>query len=263
MALFFASHRWGDGEGIYNYSKEAKEILHACIHKGYDGRPGKPMWNHENKQILFVPGIDYTDPSYHLPHFYEQFAKWAYEEDRAFFAEAAKASREYLVHACHPVSGMNSEYAEFDGSPMNRPIPWSKERHNWFFSDAYRTAANIGLDYEWCKTDVGQIAAVARLQHTLGVVNKENPYQIYEVDGTPLGQPALHPVAILVTTAQASLAVEGPLSLDNEDETKRVAAQWVEKFWQEPLRTGDRRYYDNCLYLFAFLALSGNYRIWE
>ena len=263
MALFFASHRWGDGEGIYNYSKEAKEILHACIHKGYDGRPGKPMWNHENKLILFVPGIDYTDPSYHLPHFYEQFAKWAYEEDRAFFAEAAKVSREYLVHACHPVSGMNSEYAEFDGSPMNRPIPWSKERHNWFFSDAYRTAANIGLDYEWCKTDVGQIAAVARLQHTLGVVNKENPYQIYEVDGTPLGQPALHPVAILVTTAQASLAVEGPLSLDNEDETKRVAAQWVEKFWQEPLRTGDRRYYDNCLYLFAFLALSGNYRIWE
>lgn len=263
MALFFASHRWGDGEGIYNYSKEAKEILHACIHKGYDGRPGKPMWNHENKQILFVPGIDYTDPSYHLPHFYELFAKWAYEEDREFFAEAAKASREYLAHACHPVSGMNSEYAEFDGSPMDRPIPWSKERHNWFFSDAYRTAANIGLDYEWCKTDVGQIAAVARLQHTLGVVNKENPYQIYEVDGTPLGQPALHPVAILVTTAQASLAVEGPLSLDSEDETKRVAAQWVEKFWQEPLRTGDRRYYDNCLYLFAFLALSGNYRIWE
>ena len=263
MALFFASNRWGDGEGIYNYSKEAKEILHACIHKGYDGRPGKPMWNHENKQILFVPGIDYTDPSYHLPHFYELFAKWAYEEDREFFAEAAKASREYLVHACHPVSGMNSEYAEFDGSPMGRPIPWSKERHNWFFSDAYRTAANIGLDYEWCKTDVGQIAAVARLQHTLGVVNKENPYQIYEVDGTPLGQPALHPVAILVTTAQASLAVEGPLSLDSEDETKRVAAQWVEKFWQEPLRTGDRRYYDNCLYLFAFLALSGNYRIWE
>ena len=263
MALFFASHRWGDGEGIYNYSKEAKEILHACIHKGYDGRPGKPMWNHENKQILFVPGIDYTDPSYHLPHFYELFAKWAYEEDREFFAEAAKASREYLVHACQPVSGMNSEYAEFDGSPMSRPIPWSKERHNWFFSDAYRTAANIGLDYEWCKTDVGQIAAVARLQHTLGVVNKENPYQIYEVDGTPLGQPALHPVAILVTTAQASLAVEGPLSLDSEDETKRVAAQWVEKFWQEPLRTGDRRYYDNCLYLFAFLALSGNYRIWE
>ena len=29
MALFFASHRWGDGEGIFNYSEQAKEILKA------------------------------------------------------------------------------------------------------------------------------------------------------------------------------------------------------------------------------------------
>ncbi|MBQ2184753.1 MAG: xylanase, partial [Lachnospiraceae bacterium] len=27
MALFFASHRWGDGEGIFEYSREAKDIL--------------------------------------------------------------------------------------------------------------------------------------------------------------------------------------------------------------------------------------------
>ena len=27
MALFFASHRWGDGEGIYAYSKEARKKL--------------------------------------------------------------------------------------------------------------------------------------------------------------------------------------------------------------------------------------------
>lgn len=263
MALFFASHRWGDGEGIFAYSKEAKEILRACIHKGKDGRVGVPMWNWDNKQILFVPGIDYTDPSYHLPHFYELFGEWTYEEDREFFKEAAKVSREYLAKACHPVSGMNAEYAEFDGSPMKRPIPWTTDRHDWFYSDAYRTAANIGLDYEWYKTDVGQRAAVERLQYTLGVVNKENPYIVYEVDGTPIDMPALHPVGILATTAQASLAVEGPLSLDNSDEKKALAAQWVERFYNEPMRTGDRRYFDNCLYLFAFLALSGNYRIWE
>ena len=56
MALFFASHRWGDGEGIFAYEKEAKEILRACIHKGENGRSGAPMWNRENYQILFVPG---------------------------------------------------------------------------------------------------------------------------------------------------------------------------------------------------------------
>lgn len=262
MALFFASHRWGDGEGIFNYSEQAKEILKACIHKGENGREGAPMWNHDNKQILFVPGSDFTDASYHLPHFYELFAQWAYEEDRAFFAEAVKASRDYLAKACHPVSGMNPEYGEFDGSPMSRQLPWGGDRHDWFYSDAYRTAANIGLDYEWCGEDAGQRVAAERLQYCLGVTHKENPYRIFEVDGTPIDKEALHPIGILATTAQASLAVEGPLTLDNEDATKALAAEWVERFWNEPMRKGNRRYYDNCLYMFAFLALSGNYRMW-
>lgn len=262
MALFFASHRWGDGEGIFNYSYEAREILHACIQKGENGREGKPMWNRDNKLILFIPGSDYSDPSYHLPHFYELFAKWAYEEDREFFAQAAKASREYLAKACHPVSGMNPEYGEFDGSPMSRPLYWTKDRHDCFYSDAYRTAANIGLDHEWCGNTQAMTEAVKRLQYTLGVVNKDDPYVTYEVDGTRLEQRALHPIGILATTAQASLAIDGPLSLDDPDPAKALAAEWVERFWNEPLRKGDRRYYDNCLYLFAFLALSGKYRMW-
>ncbi len=259
MALFFASHRWGDGEGIFNYSQEARNILSACIHKGEEGRIGHPMWNRENKQILFVPGSPFTDPSYHLPHFYELFALWADEEDREFFKEAAAVSREYLAKACHPETGMNAEYAEFDGSPMSRPIPWTKDRHDWFFSDAYRTVANIGLDYEWFGIDAGQVKAAERLQHYLGVVRKENPYVIYEVDGTPIDTPALHPVGLMVTTAQGSLAVIGA---GYGEEEEKLAFEWIEKFWNEPLRTGVRRYYDNCLYFFAFLALSGNYRIW-
>lgn len=263
MALFFASHRWGDGEGIFNYSHEAREILRACLHKGENGRPGCPMWNRENKQILFVPGSDYTDPSYHLPHFYELFARWAYEEDRPFWKEAAKASRQYLAKACHPVSGMSAEYAEFDAAPMSRPIPWTEDRHDWFYSDAYRTAANIGLDYEWYGVNEGQREAAERLQYWLGVKQRNNPYRIFEVDGTPVEEKALHPVGILATTAQSALAVEGPLSLKHPDPVKALAAEWVARLWDEPMRTGDRRYYDNCLYVFAFLALSGNYRIWE
>ena len=36
----------------------------------------------------------------------------------------------------------------------------------------------------------------------------------------------------------------------------------VRRFWNTPLRDGPHRYYDNCLYFFALLALSGGYRIW-
>lgn len=259
MALFFASHRWGDGEGIYCYSGQARKILRACIHKGENGRPGYPMWNHENRQILFVPGSDFTDPSYHLPHFYELFALWADEEDRPFFKEAAKVSREYLAKACHPKTGMSAEYAEFDGQPMSRPLPWTTDRHDWFFSDAYRTVANIGLDYEWFGIDEGQYEAPEKLLRFLDARWDENPFEIYEVDGTSLHKPALHPVGLQVTTTQGILSV---LGRTKEEESIRIAKKWLEEFFQMPLRKGDRRYYDNCLYFFAFLALSGNYRIW-
>lgn len=250
MSLFFASHRWGDGEGIFNYSHEAKEILRACLHKGENGRPGTPMWNLENHQILFVPGIDFTDPSYHLPHFYELFALWAYEEDRAFWKRAAEESRAYLVTSAHPVTGLSAEYAEFDGSPMSRPLPWTTDRHDWFFSDAYRTVANIGLDYEWFGIDTGQRAVAEKLLAFFGDAYNAD-FAIYEVDGTRCGDKALHPVGILATNAQGALACES-----------EVAKSWVKRFWETPLRTGERRYYDNCLYFFALLALSGNYRIW-
>jgi len=252
MALFFAAHRWGNGKGIFNYEEQAKEILRACIHKGQNGRVGVPMWNLDNKQILFVPGIDYTDPSYHLPHFYELFALWADEEDRPFWKEAAKASREYLIKACHPKTGFSAEYAEFDGSPMSRPIPWTKDRHDWFFSDSYRTVANIGLDYEWFGIDIGQCEAAENIQKFLLPALREDKFGIYEIDGRVAStEPALHPVGLKATIAQGVLAA-----------TTEASREWVEFFYKMPLRTGVRRYYDNCLYLFAFLALSGNYRIW-
>lgn len=251
MSLFFASHRWGDGEGIFNYSHEAQEILRAMVHKGSEGRDGEPMFNNENHYILFVPGSDYTDPSYHLPHFYELFALWAYEEDRPFFKEAARASREYLAKACHPVTGLNPEYGEFDGSPMSRPLRWTKFHHDYFYSDSYRTVANIALDYEWFGVNVGQVDAVRRQQEFILEKEKEDAIGIYTVDGTLIEKNVLHPVGLLAATAQGALATTGELQ-----------KTWVRRFWKMELRDGARRYYDNCLFLFAYLALSGRYRIW-
>ena len=253
MALFFASHRWGDGEGVFNYSKEARSILKAMISKGSNGRDGEPMFNRDNYQILFVPGSSFTDPSYHLPHFYELFSKWADEEDREFFKKAVKASREYLIKACDPVTGFSSEYAEFDGRPLQTKLKWTNDRHDWFYSDSYRTVANIALDFSWFGVDEGQVAACKNIQKFLIDDYRAGSFSIYEVDGTVAKKgEALHPVAILATCAEASLALEA----------NDLSKEWVTSFFNTPLRKGERRYYDNCLYLFAFLALSGNYRIW-
>jgi len=255
MALFFASHRWGDGEGIFNYSKEARTILRDCIHKGEQPGTGQPMWDPRTKLIKFVAGCDFTDPSYHLPHFYELFALWADEEDRQFWKEAAQASRTFLKKACHPVTGLNPELSEFDGTPLIRVRPGSYRR-DLYYSDSYRTIANIAMDFSWFSHDLDnpedwRVEIADRLQHFFCHTVRHKPDGIYELDGRILPGQALHPVAITATNAHASLAAKGPY--------------WeicVRKLWETPLRTGDRRYYDNCLYMFALLALSGNYRIY-
>ena len=67
--FFFASHRWGDREEPFDYSAQARAILHECIHKGEDGGEDLAMWDRSNYLIRFVPGKHETDASYHLPHF--------------------------------------------------------------------------------------------------------------------------------------------------------------------------------------------------
>ncbi|HCW54644.1 MAG TPA: xylanase [Clostridium sp.] len=246
LALFFASHRWGDGEGIYNYSKEARDLLSTCIHNG-EKEIGQPMWNKENKLIKFVPGLEITDPSYHLPHFYELFALWCNEEDKEFWKEAAENSKKYLKKACHSETGLAPEYSFYDGSPFKYD---NRER---YYSDSYRVAANLGLSYEWFGNDNFETDIVDKIQKFFCETVKDKDDLVYEIDGTIINEKAMHPIAIIATNAMASLAA----SKGNNRE------ECVRRFWNTPLRTGNRRYYDNCLYLFAFLALSGKYKIWK
>lgn len=243
LALFFASHRWGDGPEPFNYSIQAKNLLRDCLHNGEDGL-GFPMWNKENKLIKFVPNCEYSDPSYHLPHFYELFALWAYPEDRWFWKEAAQASREYLKIACHPKTGLAPEYAHYDGTPNN------ERGYGHFFSDSYRVAANVGLDYEWFRGSDWEVEEANKIQ-AFFADKDPGDYRRYTIEGEPFEEKSLHPVGLIATNAMASLAADGP-----------YAKKMVELFWNTPVRKGVRRYYDNCLYMFSFLALSGNYKIW-
>ncbi|XID93021.1 glycosyl hydrolase family 8 [Paenibacillaceae bacterium WGS1546] len=245
LALFFASHRWGDGAPPLDYAAKARELLGVCLHKGEDG-VGHPMWNRHNKLIKFVPNCEFTDPSYHLPHFYELFALWANEEDRPFWKEAADASRAYLKLACHPETGLAPEYAYYDGTPND------ERGYGHFFSDSYRVAANLGLEAAWFGTNEWMRSEVDAIQAFFADKDPED-YRRYTIAGEPFEEKSLHPVGLIATNAMASLAhPEG-----------RAARAHVERFWNTPVRTGRRRYYDNCLYMFAMLGLSGNFRIWH
>ncbi len=245
MALLMASARWGEGEGIFAYAARARELLRHCVHQPELAPGGRAMWDERNHLIRFVPETDFSDPSYHLPHFYEQFALRGCPEDRAFWQEAARASREYIVKSAHPVTGMSPEYALYDGTPI------LMFRKNYtYYSDAYRVAMNVALDTLWCGRREDTAAVVTRLQNFFHGI-PESEYRAYQIDGTATEEPAMHPVAITAVLAAASAASDSPW-----------AEEYLERFWQTPLRRGKRRYYDNCLYFFSLLMLAGQYRIY-
>lgn len=243
MALFMAAARWGDGAGIYDYTAQAREILRHCVHQHEMVPGGEPMWDPENAYIRFVPQTLYSDPSYHLPHFYELFALKADVDDRPFWRRAAQASREYIALSAHPVTGMSPEYAEYDGTPR---LMFGKDYA--YYSDAYRVAMNIALNHLWLGRDNELSAIATRLQDFFHGI-PESEYAAYDLDGTAHDEPAMHPVAITAVLAAASIASDS-----------KHADEYLRNFWNTPLRKGKRRYYDNCLYFFCLLMLAGEYK---
>lgn len=245
MALLMASARWGDGEGLFDYSSQAREILRHVVHQKEMVPGGEPMWEPENHYIRFVPGMKITDPSYHLPHFYDLFALKADEEDREFWQKAAEASREYLVKSAHPVTGLSPEYADYDGKTVLLfRKPWV------YYSDAYRVAENIALDHVWFGDHPEEDDVLTRLQDFFAQQDLDD-LRAYELDGTLQTEKAMHPTAILAVLGAASIASRS----EHREKFLRI-------FADTPLRKGVRRYYDNCLYFFCLLMLTGNYRIY-
>lgn len=258
MSLYFASGRWGNGSGIYNYRLWADKILsvmrHHVIKSGntkYGPRKIGPMVNEDKKMILFVPGIDrssFTDPSYHLPHFYELWGRWGPEEDRAFWLAAADTSRVFFIRATHPETGLTSDYADFDGLPHAES--WNKNSANFSF-DSWRTASNWAVDWSWFhKAKDEQILSDRILNFFMSKCFDTYGCQ-FTTDGQQLDN--RHAIGLVATNAVASLAATG-----------KDAPRFVDALWQAPVPSilGER-YYDGLLYLMSFMHCSGNYRIYS
>lgn len=247
-ALFFAAGRWGNGEGIFNYQAEANAILNTMLHTESPTSGATNMFDEETQLVVFVPQwgrvSEFTDPSYHTPYFYELWARWA-DQDRDFWAGAARASRAFWRTTVHPETGLMPNYAEFTGEP----VVWG-DYGEFFYADAWRTAMHIAVDYAWFAADEWQIEQSNRLLrffYNLGI-NRYNSR--FRIDGTP-ESPQHRSLGLIAMNAAAALAADDPIRLE-----------FVRAFWDAPLNTGQYRYYDNLLYMLALLHLSGNFRIY-
>lgn len=254
-SLIFASNRWGNGTGI-DYLAEAQHILNCSMEK--DGTDGiMPLINKEHKMITFVPdrfGYGFTDPSYHIPAFYEVWARWADDGRTEFWQECADVSRQFLHKATHPVTGLTPDYSHFDGSLMNR------NRRGMigdaFRFDSWRVPMNIALDYSWaCADREWQQEYGNRIQDFLYSQGIDTFVNQYNVDGTQLadslqmGKPS-HAPGLVSTAAAVSLVC-----------THAKSREFAQRLWDYRPTPGFNYYYDGLLRLFAFMHLSGRYRI--
>lgn len=244
-ALFFAAGRWGNGAGIFNYQAEAQAILAAMV-RPRRGSIDTPMFNPDNKLVVFVPQLaanEYTDPSYHLPAYFALWARWA-DSDNDFWQAAATASRAFLPRTVHPQTGLMPDYAHFDGTPHSNP------EHNYFRFDAWRTAANIAVDYTWFAVDPWQMEQSNRLLDFFAAQGIATYANQFTLDGTARARD--HSPGLVAMNAVAALAATTP---------NRTA--FVQALWDQPIPSGHWRYYDGLLYLLGMLQVSGNFRVYE
>ena len=301
-SLIFASNRWGNDTGI-NYKAEAQHIL-DCIQPreytpeprrgfggfgGFGGQQATPqqptpttqkmyLIDPETKLITFTPdgfGQRFTDPSYHIPAFYEVWARWADDGRADLWNECAAKSREFLHKCINPQTGLNGDQCQFDGSQMQMPRfpgmpqqPQGAPRRNGnnnFRYDSWRVPMNITLDYEWsCADGEWQRKYGETIQNFFYAQGVDTFVDQYRVDGSlPEGNEILqaggfrklrHSIGLVATTAAASM-------MCSHDKSK----EFVDALWNArhvPFDDGYfDAYYDGLLRLFAFMHLSGNYRI--
>jgi len=258
MALYFASNRWGDGEGIYNYKEWADRILTDVRHHEVITGPtlrGErsigSMVSEEHHMIRFVPDIgsnEFTDPSYHLPGFYELWARWGPEEDREFWAVAADSSRNFFYKHVDPNTGLCTDYANFDGTKIENR--WNR-RAMTFAYDSWRTQSNWAFDWSWWQKDPREVELSNRLQKFFASFGVDKFGHRFTQEGEVLD--STHVAGLVATSAVMSLAA------DHE-----VAKDFVEEFWNTPVPESHvERYYCGTLYMMSLLHCSGNFRIWK
>lgn len=256
-ALYFADGRWGNRGGIYHYRAEADRLLRDMRHRNEITGPtvrgvitAGSLFDAEHTMVRFTPDVlnrNHTDPSYHLPAFYELWALWGPDKDRGFWRQAAVVSRKFFHQAVNAQTALTPDYANFDGTPW--AAPWN-DRSPHFHADAWRTAMNWSVDWAWWAKDPRQRELSDRLQAFFESKGIHEYVNYYSLDGKPLGTD--RSPGHVAMNAVASLAAIEPRAKD-----------FVEVFWDSSVPIGQYRYYDGMLSMMALLHCGGQFRVWE
>ena len=209
---------------------------------GGGGRGGAPRMNNmvdlDYKMIRFVAGAGNTDPSYHLPAFYELWARWGPSEDSQLWYDAAQASRDLYVKVANPVTGLCPNQCAFDGSSGS-----------YFMEDAWRCSMNWSVDWNWFQKDPRQQVLSDNIQKFFE--SKGDKYNDHWLLDGSQSRRNRHSPGLVATVGAASLAATD----------KERSKKFAEDLWNLDVPSSlVFRYYDGLLYMMCMLNASGQFQ---
>lgn len=201
------------------------------------------MFDPTEKVVVFTPAgvaATFTDPSYHLPAFYDVWGCFD-TTNQPFWKTVAANSRAFFQKVTHPTTGLAPEYANFDGSPSSLPTKGD------FRVDSWRVVSNVMMDYHFWGVDPWQSTYATRLGEFFA--SRDYYGCEYRLDGTELTSG--HDVGLIAMNATLGFALP-----------PADARRFVQDLWDATPPTGTYRYYAGMLYLLGLLHVSGNFHLW-
>jgi oligosaccharide reducing-end xylanase len=194
--------------------------------------------------VVFFPSgtsAGFSDPSYHLPAFYELFADDGAQNDSARWRQIAQVSRQYFVTSANPNTGLHPDYANFNGTPNT-----GGSNHDEFRYDAWRVVMNMAVDYAWGSQDQ-RLKTQIEKYHTfftpyLGDGNVQS--SLFALNGS--GASGNGSTALTATLASGALVSEAANRAD-----------YVQNLWDVGQQSGQYRYYQETVYMLGLLASAG------
>ncbi len=234
MALIFASHRWGDDTGI-NYAEDARSVLAAMYDQG--------LFAIDEQLVKFVSTVNYTDPSYILPSFYEVWACFDDDPERAaFWRAAADTGRAFFPKTVNPNTGLAPYLANYDGSARDD-----------FNADSYRVVGNIMMDHYMYGVDPWQTTfAETYAAFFTNAQQAQNPGAEFTLDGNPTVRYGSPDAGLAAQNAMVAFGVP-----------PEQGRYFVDYLWEMNIPTGQYRYYSGLLYMLSLLHVSGNFRVYH
>lgn len=243
-ALYLANRRWGSSQGV-DYLGDASNLSAAMLNNP-SGGGRTPVIDRGSNMVVFYPSgnsANFSDPSYHLPAFYEIFAQDGPPGDANRWRQMAEVSRQYFVSSADNNTGLHPDYANFNGTPNA-----GGDRHDEFRFDAWRVIMNMAVDASWSGQDARLTQQVDKyydfFSTRLDGSNVAN--QTFALNGTNAAGGGS--TALTSTLATGALATDHPMR-----------ERYIDNAWNVAQQTGEFRYYQEMVYILGLLSTGGMY----